>query len=60
MWKGLVGMAGVIPLQDVPLAFTVLGMDMKRPEIDAVLAEVHDRRVIDSFFPLPSNFIAMY
>lgn len=51
--KRVGGMAGVIPLHDVPLAFTVLGMDLKRPEIDAVLAEVHDRSVIDSFSPSP-------
>lgn len=52
-------LAGVIALHDVPLAFTVLGMDMKRPEIDVVLAGVKDRRVIESFSPLPSNFIAV-
>lgn len=51
--KRVGGMAGVIALHDVPLAFTVLGMDMKRPEIDAVLAEVNDRSVIDSFPPSP-------
>lgn len=33
------GIAGVIPAQEVPLAFTVLGMNVKKSEIEAAAEE---------------------
>lgn len=49
-------LAGVIPAEELPLAFTVLGMNVKKAECDAATEEFNaDKPVV--LISLPTHFL---